>query len=221
MSTVLLLLIAEGTSDRALIHVVRWLAGQHLPGVDVLAESVDWSRAPKRGKGLAAKIDTAVKLYPDHDLLLIHRDADAEDGRPARVREIEDAVGELSPATCPRYVCVVPVQETEAWLLIDEQAIRNAAANPTGTAPLDLPRLAVLESVRQPKERLEAMLQKARLPKTGRKALAFDPRKLKQEVALSINSFDPLRQLPAFQQLEADIAAFAAAWLAANPPPAA
>jgi hypothetical protein len=34
---------------------------------------------------------------------------------------------------------VVPVRMTKAWLTVDEAAIRKAARNPLGTAPLELP----------------------------------------------------------------------------------
>jgi hypothetical protein len=36
-------------------------------------------------------------------------------------------------------VCVVPVRMMEAWLLIDEMAIRRVAGNPNGRIPIELP----------------------------------------------------------------------------------
>ena len=221
MKTASLILVCEGSGDRALLAIIRWLAVQHLPEVILSIDSVNWSRTQVPGKKLVSKIATALELYPDADLLLIHRDADREDGYAARVEEIDRALGEFTTARAPNYVRVIPVQETEAWLLFDEAAIRSAAANPNGTAPLELPKLAKLESVKRPKEKLHAAIAAARAQKSGRKARIFDPRTVVLDVALYIESsasFAPLRQLPAFSQLEADIADFARVWLAANPP---
>lgn len=43
------------------------------------------------------------------------------------------------------FVPVVPIRMTEAWLLIDEQAIRTASNNPNGIKTLDIPRINRLE----------------------------------------------------------------------------
>ena len=49
-----------------------------------------------------------------------------------------------------RHVLVIPVRMTEAWLLIDELALRRAAGNPNGRNPLDLPALKDLEALPEP-----------------------------------------------------------------------
>jgi hypothetical protein len=47
---------------------------------------------------------------------------------------------------------------TEAWLLLDEQAIRQVAGNPNGRANLGLPTFREIERVADPKARLRECL---------------------------------------------------------------
>src|SRR4051812_11286917 len=124
-------LIGEGNTDRALLSILRWLIGEHLPGVEIVGV---WPEAGKRtaGRDLAEHIVECAKAERSH-LLFVHRDADNA-GREARVAEIERA---MTMATrwlpiLPIVVPVVPVRMIEAWLLADEPAIREAARNPSG-----------------------------------------------------------------------------------------
>jgi hypothetical protein len=109
-------------------------------------------------------------------------------------------------------VCVVPVRAMEAWLLIDEDALRSAAGNPKGRHPLDMPPLGTLESLPQPKARLNGLLRAASgLPPRRR----FHPPPRIHRLADLIKDFSPLRHLPAFRELEADVLGILAerAWL--------
>ena len=56
------------------------------------------------------------------------------------------------------WVPVIPVRETEAWILLDEAAIRRVAGSPKGRRPLELPKLSQLENVSDPKKALEEAL---------------------------------------------------------------
>lgn len=101
------------------------------------------------------------------------------------------------------YVLVVPVQMTETWLLIDEAAIRMAAGNPHGRVPLDLPSLARLERLPDPKGYLHERLRLAS-EKSGRRLDQFQRGvgERVQRVAALIEDFSPLRHLAAFAQFE-------------------
>jgi hypothetical protein len=48
---------------------------------------------------------------------------------------------------------------TEAWLLIDEKAIREAAGNPKGRQPLNLPKPSKTEELSDPKETLKPIFR--------------------------------------------------------------
>ena len=61
------------------------------------------------------------------DLIFIHRDPDSPDDSQRR-EELRKAV-KKAHLQLP-HVFVVPIQEMEAWLLLDEQIIRSVAENP-------------------------------------------------------------------------------------------
>lgn len=94
---------------------------------------------------------------------------------------------------------------TEAWLLMDERAIRAAADNPSGSGSLGLPALSELERLKDPKDALRTALKKA-CEKTGRRLGQFrrDLPLRVQRVAELIEDFSPLRNLSAFRALEED-----------------
>ncbi len=56
------------------------------------------------------------------------------------------------------WVPVIPIRMTEAWLLLDESAIRKVAGNPNSKMQLALPRARDVEAVPDPKEVLRNVL---------------------------------------------------------------
>jgi hypothetical protein len=92
---------------------------------------------------------------------------------------------------------------TEAWLLIDVQAIRLAADNPHSKARIQLPVLHELEQVSDPKSLLYDLLVAAS-EMHGRRRDRFkrDLSWRRQRVAELIDDFAPLRRLSSFSALE-------------------
>ncbi len=105
-----------------------------------------------------------------------------------------------------RHVPVIPVRMTEAWLLIDEPAIRRAAGNPNGRNPLDLPALKDLEALPDPKEVLHDALAAASGLNVRRRA-RFSPHERARLVSGYMTDYAPLDALPAFRSLQNDILA--------------
>lgn len=143
--------LCEGTSDLPLAaHVETLISRQGVGEVSNIA---------RPGGGSVG--DKLSRLYDEgqlFDLVVVHRDADAPDPR-TRVDEVEQALTSLGVHGC----AVVPVQMTEAWLLVDEVAIRHAVGRPSGQEPLDLPKLREIESRSDPK----AILKTALITATG------------------------------------------------------
>ena len=199
-------LLADGTSDAALIPVLTWLLREHVAGTAFVPRYADFRRLPNppRRDDHENRIKTALDLYPC-DLLFFHRDA--EKPPPAdRRREIEQAVAAVREKgeNVPPHICVIPVRMTEAWLLFDEQVIRRASGNPNGKVPLDLPRTSGLEAIPDPKQVLRDRLTRAS-ERTGRRKKAFDVKGAVRQVANLLDDFSPLRSLPAFRSLEEEI----------------
>lgn len=195
-------LLADGTSDRALLPHLTWLLRQRLPEYAIQAEFAEMGRLPRPPKGQTERIRTALELYPC-DLLFVHRDAEREP-RQVRVTEIRDTVVEAALPAIPPVVCVVPVRMQEAWLLFDEAAIRRAAGNPRGRQPISLPALSSVEDHPDPKQELHELLKSA--SGWGSHRLSrFSPHKAATLVSEYTDDFSPLRAVPAFRALESDI----------------
>lgn len=189
-------LLADGTSDRALLRVLVWLLRRHRP----------YLRLPQaafatRGRNLDLRAEALQRFRKEFgiDLLFVHRDAE---GATLSARKAE-----IPLEGHPRYVAVVPIRMTEAWLLIDERAIRVAAGNPNGRVPLGLPDLSSLERVANPKDILRDLLVSAS-ELTGPRRRAQFKRDLAvrvHRVADEIEDFSPLFELSAFRELDEDL----------------
>lgn len=188
-------LLAEGASDRALLPILDWVV-REATAQTVTIDWVDRSGLLLNSNKLADKVRAARELVPC-DLLFVHRDADKQSPE-MRYTEIDEAV-----PPSQRYVAVVPVRMTEAWLLFDEQPIRVAAGRPTGKEPLRLPPLASLEGLPDSKATLEQVLRTAH-GGTGRRAAKFHTPTAIQQLAARVEDWRPLRSLSAFQRLEGD-----------------
>jgi hypothetical protein len=88
----------------------------------------------------------------------------------------------------------------EAWLLIDETALRLAAGNPNSTSRLDLPLTEAIESIPDPKARIEDLLLRASGLHGPRRLKRFrrDIGSAVQRLSQLIDDFSPLLRLSAF-----------------------
>jgi len=192
-------LLSDGSSDRALIPVLRWLLFQN-SSRDFSDQWADLRSLRPSPRLLSDKISRTLTLYPC-DLLFVHRDAEAE-SRESRVMEIRQ---HLQVADSQQTaVCVVPVRMQETWLLFDQAALRSAADNPKGRMPLEIPPIKKLEEVPDPKDLLWNLLAAASGLRPGR-LRRFAPAPRTHRLADIIEDFSPLRRLPAFQALEEDL----------------
>ena len=124
------------------------------------------------GTPLSEKVKQGLELSGSPDLLFVHRDADhhrntAAAGPEKRYTEIADAV--LSTNYRSRYVGIVPVRMTEAWLLVNASEIRRVAGKPDSRCNLHLPAVQNIEKIADPKKFLEEVLFRAGSPKGKRR----------------------------------------------------
>lgn len=196
-------LLSDGTSDRALMPIIDWLFEQSRSEWILDSNWADLRRLPRRPEGLSERLIAAQELYPC-EILFVHRDAE-RDPLQFRLDEVETAwnMAFRGLQNTPRLVRVVPVRMQEAWLLIEEQAIRAAAGNPNGVTPLELPRIRQLDTLPDPKEVLHNALRQAS-GLHGRRLRKFAFRSAASRVTTYIRDFAPLRQLEAFRALETE-----------------
>jgi Domain of unknown function (DUF4276) len=192
-------LVTDGSSDRALLHILDWLLEQSTSRT-VQGSWADLQPLRQPPRSLAERIDRALELYAC-DLLFVHRDAERE-SRDVRVEEIVGCLQGLERT--PPAVCVVPVRMQEAWYLFDEAALRRAAGNPCGIERLALPELQKLEQIADPKRDLHELLRQASGLRPGRRQ-RFDPASAVHRLAELIEDYSPLRTLPAFKAMEAEL----------------
>lgn len=194
--TLVCTLLADGSSDRVLVPILRWLLDQYCP----FANEIQFvENLPSNPGSLVERIKAAIDYYPCH-LLFLHRDAEGEP-LAARQAEIDSAWGECGLDL--ELVSVVPVRMTEAWLLVDESAIRCAAGNRNGRVAIELPRVNRLEQIRDPKSELFDLLRVASEWSPSR-LRSFRPEARRHRVTelMSDESFALLRQLQSFRVLE-------------------
>jgi hypothetical protein len=195
--------IGEGPSDDGIIPHLESLC------IDAGADEVtgvapDFRRLPGSvGRSVDAKLRAGLILEPEANLVFVHRDADGRDGS-ARYTEITAAAAGCD-STRP-VVCVVPIQETEAWLLLDEVAIRRVVGRPRSSVRLQLPKPDAVERLARPKEKLQQILEQAS-EATGRRLERIQQdfpqhrRVLLQDLPIT----GPLERVPSWQRLRQEV----------------
>ncbi len=190
-------LLADGSSDQVLLPILQWLLDRHCPQPSRMHFASD---LVSNSRTLADRIGIALDCFPC-DLLFVHRDAERES---PHVRQLEiERAWQLQQAA-GKLVTVIPVRMTEAWLLLDDAAIRRAAGNPNGQMALELPPPARAELAPDPKELLFDALRRASGLSPSR-LRRFRPEAARRRIAELTQSFDGLRALPSFARLEAQV----------------
>lgn len=195
-------LVSDGSSDRALIPILTWVLGQAGVRSPVSAEWAELRVLPHPPRGLLSRVRVALDLYPC-DLLFVHRDAE-NSPLSERWNEVSSELAQLG-SEAPPWVAVVPVRMLEAWFLHNEAAIRTAAGNPRGTAPLDLPEPGDIESEPNPKDVLRrAILDASELNRRRRSRL--NTGQILHRIAEIMDDFSALDALPAFAHFRNELA---------------
>ena len=195
-------MVSDGASDRALIPILTWALRRQGYDGPVNPQWADLRRLKPPPSRLDLKLRASVEFYPC-DLLFIHRDAE---GQPLadREQEIMRAVQTVKAEILALFVPVVPVRMMEAWLLIEEAAIRSAAGNPNGDDELDLPLVRHLENLPNPKGVLHNLIREASgLGAHRRQRLKVG--QLVYRIADLVNDFSPLESIPAFSSFSAEL----------------
>jgi hypothetical protein len=193
--TLRVLFLGEGTSDDGIADHIEIIAADR--GVEVTITNPELGRLNHVGHALPDKLAAVRDLGGEYDLVAVHRDADAV-GRQARVDEIASAIHAHMPQVA--HVPIVPVRMTEAWLLVDERAIRRVAGNPNGRCALGLPNVRRIESLPDPKAELKRVLSTAS-ELTGRKLERFNRRfsENRRQLLRRLDANGPVTSLSSWQ----------------------
>jgi len=195
-------LVCDGSSDRMLIPILNWLIESLSDEIAVQAQWADFGRLRNPPTTLSRKLRYAIELYPC-ELLFVHRDAEAQS---PELRKAEILLALHESELSKRAVCVIPVRMSEAWLPLDERAIRMASGSPTSRVRLELPALKQAEQVANPKEMLFQAIRDAS-GLAGRRLKNLNVHFLRHRVAELMDDRAILRGLPSFKRLEEDLIA--------------
>jgi hypothetical protein len=152
------LFVCEGTSDQPLADIVEYLFAER--GRTLRLSRPNFAVLKGVDRDVRSKLVAGSRLMDDgpFDIAVVHRDADNA-GWQNRRNEIEQAIT-LAEIECG-CIPVIPIRMTEAWLLLDEQEIRDVAGNPNGRNDIALPEIHEVEGVANPKALLQYCLLEA------------------------------------------------------------
>lgn len=115
-------------------------------------------------------------------------------------------------------VPIIPVRMTEAWLLLDELAIRTVAGNPGGRTALSLPKHHEVERVHDPKSLLrQALLDAASV--TGRRRVRLDNRfsENRRQLLERLDPHGSVTQLSSWSSLIESVSDVTSSWIGYRP----
>jgi hypothetical protein len=192
----LALLVCEGASDEWFLPVVLRRAIQRLcdggPGeVQVEVEAVGADH--QRPKTIIDMLDQMGRF----EVLLYHHDGAPPGTAQSKVDEVRRAV---TAVRSEPFVAVVPVRETEAWLLADHEALLDTVGK--GALPLlvlEAPRAKEVEGLTDPKHILNAAMRMAAGRRASGSKLQAERPDIYAAVAANLD-LDRLRQVPSFQR---------------------
>ena len=190
MTIVTIGLIADGTSDRALIPLLKLLLKEHL-----LLPFEELQLIKGEQNDLASKVRYALDKF-SLDILFIHRDTENKpwEDREAEIRRaVPDDRLDL-------VVFVIPVKMTEAWLLTDAAAIRRAVGNSNSKVDLELPTIKKIESCSAKEVLFKALINAKEHGAQRRRT--FKPDQYRYRVAELTSDLKSLRQIQSFKRLE-------------------
>jgi len=197
-------LIADGSSDKTLISIIKWLLDDLYPEMPSNGAFADFRhlRNPPKKSEVAAQIKLASKFYP-FDILFYHRDAESKESGILKIRTNEILNG-VKKEVSSKVVSVIPITMMETWLLIDQEAIKKAAGNRNYSGTIPLPPVKSLETITNPKDQLHRTLKQVSGLK-GRNLKKFNVHQAVHFVAENIEDFSPLRNTSAFKAFEDDL----------------
>jgi len=198
--TITCVVVGEGSTEVYIQSVAEALVNRHNPGLSLEFKPGEGIHLSNPKGDLRAKVQNAVDLYAP-DLVLVHRDSDSNNAEQisARFAEIENACTGILIVKVP----VVPVRETEAWMLADKGAILEVV----GLKSLPLEAMKGYpgrpETV-QAKERLHEVFRQCRSA-SGWKPNRIDTNEDHRQIRSVVKDLVDLDALPSFQKFKEDL----------------
>lgn len=159
----------------------------------------------KKGKKFIDQVQEALTVGFDQygiSILCVQADADDKKLEPTYKNKINKALDLVSniEIKCKNIVAVVPIQETEAWMLADKELLKTQIGTNMSDAELGIHREP--EKIANPKEVIESAIRIARidLPKKCRHKLRIDELYAMMGQSIKLSKLDNLSSFQDFKQ---------------------
>lgn len=204
MKSIRFTLIADGSSDKVLMNIIKWLLDDLFPKLPNYGNYCDLRmlQKPPKKYEVIEQVKLAEQYYP-FDILFYHRDAESNSNSIVEER-IAEVKKQLEEVYHPKTIFVIPVRMMESWLLFDEIALKKAAGNRNYNKAIELPSINKLEGLTNPKQKLHDLLKEVS-GKKSRQLKNFNVHHAVHLVAENIKDFSPLRNLKAFNTFEENL----------------
>ncbi len=160
---------------------------------------------PQKHGSQAQKILAAAIEAQGYHLLIVHTDADGPVSAQARTHQFEpglELVRQAVDVACQDLLPVIPIQEIEAWLLADREALLKELGANQSVRELGIPPIQQIEAIAQPKERLESIIRLANQSRSRRRSIR---REDLYEPLGEIVRLEKLAMLSAYNQFVVDL----------------
>lgn len=174
--SIVLSFIGEGSTDiRFFPNIAERLIEQLLIKQGKQA-TIQWQTIEKQGEGSSEIIFNAAIQAKYCSTLIIHADADDRKPHNAYTHKIKpgiDAILQSELKVCKNITVVIPVSETEAWMLVDKELLKDEMNTTLSDQDLGLTYPANrIERIADPKQRIEDAIvaHRLQLPKRRRRS---------------------------------------------------
>ncbi|MBC7688989.1 MAG: DUF4276 family protein [Aquabacterium sp.] len=179
--SILLSFFGEGTTDtRFFINITGRLVERLLINENIDA-TIQWQTIKNDGENTVAKIINAAKQSQHCTTLILHSDTDNRTPLETinfKLKTAIDAIAISEEEICKNLTLVIPMTETEAWMLVDKELLRQEMNTilSNNTLGLVFP-INRIEKIADPKQKLMDAIQihhQSLTPKRRKYAVAIN-----------------------------------------------
>jgi len=135
--------------------------------------TIQWQTIEKKGEGSSEIIFNAAIQAKYCTTLILHSDADDRNPHNAFIHKIKpglDSIAESDLNVCKNITIVIPITETEAWMLVDRELLKEEMNTTLSNRELGLIyQTNRIERIADPKQKLEDAINVHRLQLSRRR----------------------------------------------------
>lgn len=171
--SIVLSFIGEGPTDNRFFPNITERLIEELLLNEGKQATIQWQTIEKKGEGSSEIIFNAAVQAKYCTTLILHCDADDRDPHNAFVQKIKPGLATIAESdlnVCKNITVVIPVTETEAWMLVDRELLKEKMNTELSNKDLGLTyQIKRIEGIADPKQKLENAINVHRLQLSRRR----------------------------------------------------